>query len=337
MKKADRIIISRTDSIGDVVLTLPLAGKLKEVFPDATLIFLGRNYTRDVIALSNHIDEFVSWDDTKDLAEEEKIRFLQAVGADVIIHVYPQAETAKISAKAKIPQRIGSTGRLYNYRYCNKLVPLSRKNAKLHESQLNFKLLKPLIGKVDIPSLDEMQNYYGFDLKSKPDKTILSLLDKNKFNLILHPKSKGSAREWPLEKYTELINILPPERFAIYISGTAEEGLLLNDFLKDNNNKVTDLTGKFTLDEFISFIGSADGLLAASTGPLHLAAALGKLAVGIYPPIKPMDPGRWSPVGSNAQVVVKDKVCSDCRKSLHCICINEISARQVANIILENV
>jgi heptosyltransferase-3 len=53
------IIISRTDSIGDVVLTLPMAGIIKQFLPQSNIIFLGRNYTKDVIALSEHVDEFV--------------------------------------------------------------------------------------------------------------------------------------------------------------------------------------------------------------------------------------------------------------------------------------
>jgi hypothetical protein len=39
-----RIILCRTDRIGDVILTLPMAGVLKEKFPGCTVIFLGRNY-----------------------------------------------------------------------------------------------------------------------------------------------------------------------------------------------------------------------------------------------------------------------------------------------------
>jgi len=99
---------------------------------------------------------------------------------------------------------------------------------------------------------------------------------------------------------------------------------------------VIDLTGYFELNEFIAFINHSDGLVAASTGPLHIASALGKLVVGIYPPIKPMHPGRWAPIGKNAHFVVVNKECSDCRKSLNCHCMNEVSPEQVMKIILEN-
>jgi ADP-heptose:LPS heptosyltransferase len=331
-----KIIISRTDAIGDVVLTLPLAGALKQQFPECELVFLGRNYTRDVVVLSENIDRFLSWDEAKDLSENEKAHFFKKENADAIIHVFPKQEIAKASAKAKIPYRIGSTGRIYHYRYCNKLVPLSRKNSPLHEAQLNFKLLKPFIGSVEIPSLEEIQNYYGLKQEKYSIGSLPNLLDPQKFNLILHPKSKGSAREWPLENYSALISLLTDTRFKIFVTGTDEEGKMLNEFLNKNKEKVTDLTGKFTLKQLIDFIGQADGLVAASTGPLYLAASLGKLAIGIYPPIRPMDPGRWAPIGKNAHFLVLDKACNDCRKTLNCHCINDISPKLVVDLISEN-
>jgi len=44
-----RIIISRTDNLGDVILTLPMAGILKQRFPDSTIIFLGKKYTKPLV------------------------------------------------------------------------------------------------------------------------------------------------------------------------------------------------------------------------------------------------------------------------------------------------
>ena len=81
-----------------------------------------------------------------------------------------------------------------------------------------------------------------------------------------------------------------------------------------------------SLTQFISFISHCDGLLANSTGPLHIAAALGKDALGIYPPIPPIHPQRWKPVGVKAKSFVVDKVCFDCKgKNVFCHCITEVN------------
>jgi len=90
-----------------------------------------------------------------------------------------------------------------------------------------------------------------------------------------------------------------------------------------------------SLPEFITFIGKADGLVAASTGPLHLAAALGRIAIGIYPPIRPMHPGRWAPIGQNASFLVVEKDCSDCRKNMNCLCMKAIEASAVRDKLIQ--
>ena len=95
------------------------------------------------------------------------------------------------------------------------------------------------------------------------------------------------------------------------------------------------MTGKMKLDELISFISKADGLVAASTGPLHIAAALGKHALGIYPPIRPMHAGRWGPLGIHAETIAPDKNCVACKSNpAACSCMNEITPRMVSDRVL---
>jgi ADP-heptose:LPS heptosyltransferase len=77
-------------------------------------------------------------------------------------------------------------------------------------------------------------------------------------------------------------------------------------------------------------INDCDGLVSASTGPLHIAAALRKYALGLYPPIKPIHPGRWAPLGNKAEYLVLDKKCNDCRRTLDCQCIRSIKPEEVA-------
>ena len=49
-----KIILSRTDAIGDVILTLPVAAYLEQVFPETQIIFLGKDYTKDIIENVSH-------------------------------------------------------------------------------------------------------------------------------------------------------------------------------------------------------------------------------------------------------------------------------------------
>ncbi|NCA74778.1 MAG: lipopolysaccharide heptosyltransferase family protein [Alphaproteobacteria bacterium] len=340
-----RIILSRTDSIGDVVLTLPVAGVLKERFPGSTIIFIGRSYTRPVIEQCRYVDQFVDWDEIRIGSSRTKFAllriftkchaegpaaFLASLRADVIVHVFPVRELCKAAKMAGIPWRIGTSHRFFTWFTCNRLVHLSRRKSVLHEAQLNLKLLEPLGIRRDF-SLQEIPGYYGLTGRAARNENYSGADGSKKglFNLIIHPKSKGSAREWGLENFGKLIDLLPADRFNILVTGTAAEGERMRDFLHRYRDRITDLTGRLSLSELIALISRSDGFVSASTGPLHLAAALGIRAVGLYAPMRPIFPQRWAPLGERASFLVLNKKCDACRHSGDCSCIRSITPAEV--------
>lgn len=329
------IIISRTDAIGDVVLTLPMAGWLKEKYPQSRILFFGKTYTHAVIKSCAALDGFINYDDFEKRSEKDRALFLKEYNADVIIHVYPRKSIAEAAKSARIKMRIGTTNRVFHWLTCNTPVRLSRRNSDMHESVLNFRLLKPL-GYKDEISTQEISTYYKIRKPEHVTDEFTSLLSKDKINLILHPKSHGSAREWSLKHFAELISLLPEKDFKIFITGGEKETDALSYWSKDLPASVTNLSGKLTLPQLLDFIQNADGIIAASTGPLHIAAAMGKFALGIYPPIKPMDPTRWAPIGMNATFVVKPVSCDECRLAPEeCHCMNDLTPATISEMVLK--
>jgi ADP-heptose:LPS heptosyltransferase len=319
------IIISRTDSIGDVILTLPVAAVLKQHFPNTTIAFLGKSYTQPVIAACKHVDVFI---DVEDFLNNNIL--IAGEKPDCILHVFPVSRVAKRAKQLKIPLRIGTTNRLYHWFSCNKLVKLSRKKSDLHEAQLNLKLLEAF-GITESFSLQQIGQLFGLEKIQPLPSALTSLIQKDKYNVILHPKSQGSARDWPLENFLQLIESLNKDKFNIFISGTAKEKELIKWLFDKAGNQATDITGKMSLPEFIAFIQQCDGLVANSTGPIHIAAALGKDALGIYPPMRPIHPGRWAPLGANAQVFVLNKECVACKGNANpCQCIMDVPAAWIS-------
>ncbi len=324
------IILSRTDNIGDVVLTLPLASVIRKKIPGAKIYLLAAGYIRPLADSCEHLHGFIDWNNLRSLDKDEQTTFIRSIKADAILHIYPNAEIARLARRAQIPLRIGTSHRLLHWLYCNRLVSFTRKNSNLHEAQLNFKLAAPL-GIDAIPSLDELKTEYG--LSRIPPLHDKNLIDAGRFNLILHPKSRGSAREWDWKQWNILADILPADEFKLFVTGTEAEGKDIRKNLLAVHPQITDLTGKLDFSQLIAFISHADGLIAASTGPLHIAAALGKKAIGLFPPIKPMHPGRWAPLGPDASYLVLDKICSDCRGETYCTCINSITPQQVKKLL----
>ena len=321
------ILLSRTDNLGDVLLTLPTAGLLRKYFPGVKIYFLGKSYTKPVIEACTHIDGFL---DRASLMRKGGMKRLKSLAFDAIIHVFPDKEVARLASRAGIPVRIGTNHRLFHLLYCNKLVNLGRKNSMLHEAVLNMKLLKPL-GIENLPELNEIADLYGI-FPSSAGAAMKEKVAGDRFNVLLHPKSKGNGREWPLRHYSALARLLPSEQFQLYITGTREEGERIWEECPELFDLAKDMTGKFTLSELIDFIAAADAMVASGTGPLHLAAALGKYAVGIYPPLRPIHPGRWAPIGNHAVFLVENQPkCTLCKKTGDCACIRAIMPEQVRN------
>lgn len=325
------IIVSRTDKIGDVVLTLPLVGLIRQQYPDARIVFLGRSYTAPVLQCCSHIDEIWDWDKIR--LENPTQTSDRLKGIDCILHVFPQKEIAQWAQRAGIPKRIGTMSRLFHWTSCTQRILLRRKSSPLHESQLNIMLARRWLALEDAPSLEQIKTLYGLTPRSELPTTIEPLLTRHGFHLALHPLSFGSAREWPLSHYVTLIESLSDEPVHIYLTGGPREQQSIQKtfaHLLDSRQSVTILAGKLSLPEMISFIGRCNGLVAASTGPLHIAAALGIHALGLYPPIRPMHPGRWGPIGKRAQAVVARPHCNSCRKMpQNCLCMSAISPETV--------
>ena len=300
------ILLSRPDSIGDVMLTLPMAGLLKHRFPGIRIVFLGRGYTAPVLRCCRYVDEILTLEELEALSDDAAVEVLKNVNADAVVHVFPHRKVAQWCRKARIPLRIGTTNRWWHWLTCNARVPFSRRRSDLHEAQLNINLLHPF-SITQIPEHDTLARLSGF-VAPPPDDVVKGLLRSDRRNIILHPLSKGSAVEWGLDHFTELIQLLDPQRYHVIISGTEQEAGRYRTALPMHLAHVTDAGGKLGLDRLIQLIGACDALVAASTGPLHIAAACGIRAIGLYSPKRPIHPGRWAPIGKDAVALVAEGV-----------------------------
>ena len=318
-----RIMISRTDSIGDVLLTLPICSWLKEKHLKSSILFLGNTYTRPIVDLYSSVDSFVNWDDFSSLSKKEKLKKWKELDIDVIIHVFPNKKIAQLAKKAKTKIRVGTSHRLYHLWTCNKRVSFTRKKSDLHESQLNHELLRPL-GLKEIPSLNTIIKTTKF--LSTPKVSLPNELSTLTNVTVLHPKSKGSALEWPIERYFELASILAKQGSIIVFTGTKSEGELFKEEIPKHKN-IIDATGVLNLTQLVLLISGAKNFVACSTGPLHIAAYLGVNTVGIYSSRRPIHPGRWGAIGNSVNNLVCDDETSMKRKEW--VSVGGISVKKV--------
>ncbi len=297
-----KIIVARTDRIGDVVLSLPVFASLKKCLPGVELVAMVRKETSDIVRLFHAVDRILLYQpDDRISSIAGKFR---DEAADVILALYPRFRFVAAAALAGIPIRVGTAFRWYSFLF-NKKVREHRKDSIKHEAEYNISLAATIgcgqkIMDIDItPEAGSLEKVTDF----------LSKREIKKF-IMVHPGSGGSARAWPESKFRDLVKEISGDLdIDVLVTGTEPERGMCNR-IASGNPRAIDVAGQFSLTEFIALLSRADIFISNSTGPIHLSAAVGTPVVGIYPNNKPMSPGRWAPL-TERKIILTPKDGSD--------------------------
>jgi heptosyltransferase II len=146
----------------------------------------------------------------------------------------------------------------------------------------------------------------------------------------LAPGAVGPSKRWPLASYADLARRLAAEGHWIWVIGGPGEKELAA-VIADGAD-VRDLTGP-DLRNAIFALASATVAISNDSGLLHVAAALGTPAIGIFGPTSPW---HWAPLNPIAAVIetTGELPCRPCHKPVcrlgHHRCMRDISVDQVA-------
>ena len=151
--------------------------------------------------------------------------------------------------------------------------------------------------------------------------------------IALQPGTRWPTKCWPAEYFAELVRQLavqfPDTRFAIL--GTAEDRPLGEMISRGAPERCLNLCGQTKLLEMVEWLRRCELMVTNDTGPMHVAAALGKPLVALF---GPTEPRRTGPYGHLENVLRIDLPCSPCLKS-HCVyekpneCLKAISPAMV--------
>jgi ADP-heptose:LPS heptosyltransferase len=320
-----KVVIVRNDRIGDVVLTLPMAEVLKRS-GECVIYFMGRDYTRELVEASPYIDEFINWDELKNLSAFDIAKRLKQYKFDEVYMVSPGFKVSLAFFLAGVKIRTGTGYRWYSFLF-NKKIFEHRKTAEKNELEYNLSMLG-------------WQGDYNFppDFFARIPKFEKFPLDRSKILTIIHPGSGGSAADLPLEKFKELTAKLCADgRFQVYLTGSKEEIFKCETVKGESNAQI--LAGTFALGELISFIKEANLFISNSTGPLHIAAAAGCFTVGFYPRVVACSAERWGPYTKKKLIFKPETECSDCtlKQCARLECMNSIVSENIFAAIDEKI
>ena len=290
-----KILVVRTDRVGDVLLTTPISTALRQAFPCARISWLVRPYAAPLLQHNPDVDQ-VLVDDGGSSAE--LVARIRQEKFDVAIVALPRRRIAWALWRAGVPIRIGPASKPCSILFTKRLWQ-RRSEGKRHEADYNLELLEAL----------------GVPFKRHPTRFVLTeeelrdaraLLESQGISfsrplVILHPGSGGSSARWPLGHFMALGDRLQSGGCDVVVTGGPGENF--QDAMIGNMQRLPFIiaAGSVSLRQLAGVMSCADLLVTNSTGPLHLAVALGVPTVSIYSPIPTCDPTRWGPYPAYAE------------------------------------
>jgi lipopolysaccharide heptosyltransferase II len=129
------------------------------------------------------------------------------------------------------------------------------------------------------------------------------------------PGARWPNKRWPVAHYAELVRRLAADhtdlRFAVL--GGAEDRPLGDVIARANGPRCLDLTGQTTLPEMVEWLRLSAVVVTNDTGPMHVAAALGRPVVALFGPTEPRRTGPYGQVDRVLQL--PSLACVPCLKA----------------------
>ena len=317
--------------MGDIVHTLPTLNALRKRFPTAHISWLVRAGLEDILRGHRALNSVIIFKrnnpDLKHLLQ--LIRKLRTARYDLVLELQGDIRGGVLAWLSRAPIRLGFKAGSFRVEPINTIFTNFKiADEALHVIDKNLNFVHHLGAEIENIS-------FGITTGEAEKKSIDTFLGKEVDNgqkiVILHPGATWLTKRWPLEKYALLTdkikaNFADISVIITYGPGEREYG----EKIKSLSHSTPIVPPPTTLGELIALIERCEVLIGSDTGPLHLAAALGKKVIGFY---GPTDPLRNGPYGEGNVVIIKKELsCLPCwRKNCsHASCIRDITVSEVA-------
>jgi len=297
----ERLLILRMGALGDIVHTLPAVAALRKSFPRAQIDWLVDSKWSPILEGNPDVSKIISVDRHNWRNVLATIRQLRAARYTIALDFQSLYRSAILARLSGAPRRVGfdasyareSAASLF---YTTKVTPRLK-----HKVEHNLELAEGVGGRANeirfwLPTSREAREHV--------DRVLAAHAITDFF--VLSPGGGWASKCWPAERYGELHRALV-ERYGwrgVISFGPGERGLAENVQRAARPPASTDsaepLVELFNLPRLIALLRRAKFLVAADTGPLHLASALGTPVVGLY---GPTDPARNGPFSKHDVVV----------------------------------
>lgn len=305
-----KILLVRTDRIGEFLLTTPAIRAVRQAFPEAEITLIVGKNSYEIIEGSSLVNSIIKFEPT--LSEGhllDQLKFFKTIKGlrfDMAIIFNPSKFFNIISFLAGIPVRVGydrKLGFLLTHRIEDKKYLCEK-----HEVEYNLELTAA----AGVPAGDKRPD---FPLTDSAEKKVEALLASNATGanrtiIAVHPSVSNPDKMWPAERFAIICDRLAADFNAkIILIGAADERRIAEEVKAKMDKDVLDLTGALGLKELGAFLKRCAILISNDSGPVHIAAALGVPTVVFFGESRPGGSSkRWGPYGEGHVIISAPRV-----------------------------
>ncbi len=269
-----RILVVRLGAMGDVIHTLPAVASLKHSFPGSRITWVIESKWAALLEGNPFIESTIAVDRSSLAGFRKAFGELRADRFDFAVDFQGLTKSAAVAALARVERIYGfadSREGVASWFYSTKVTPHG-----VHMVDRNLDLAV---------AAGASNLVYCFPAPTgKPE----GQLPETEF-ILASPLAGWGAKQWPLEYYSALGRHIQQETgMTLVLNGASE---IAAEYTRPH---VSGLPG------LIDATRRAVAVVGLDSGPLHLAAALGKPGVAIF---GPTDPARNGPYRSALRVI----------------------------------
>ncbi len=297
-ESGERYLVVRLTALGDILHTLPAVAALRAAHPDARIGWVVERKWAPVLEGSPAISEIIPFERRSVWGAVRCVQALRRNHYTCAIDFQGLYKSSVIAALSGAPRRIGfergwaregGAAVLYSER----ITPVGR-----HVAELNYSLAEA--AGAARPATPE----YPLRVPAGGSASVrarLTELGIGKY-IVVGPAGSWGAKCWPAERYGEFCREFEKgsDLRVVVIHGPGEESIAQQ--VCRSAAPARPVIIPTTIEELMGLLAHARCMIAADSGPLHLAAALGTPVVGLY---GPTDPARNGPFVPGAVIVTE--------------------------------
>lgn len=334
-----RILVVQTQRLGDVLCSTPLFTALRSQFPLAHIEVLVHSPHDALLRENPDLNGIITYDrQTTHRSVINRLRFIAELRErqfDWALSIHAASSVAFALWHSGIPWRT-CVWRYGNYRKphwaqsFHQHIHQDRRVGQKHEIEHNLDVLREL-------GMDPWHRGYKVVLRPDERERVRELLrslgrDESKKLAVVHPGHGGGRQEWETARYAAVADGLVERGYQVAITGSKGERPLVSGVTYKMKQPALDLAGAVDLRGLAAVLGEASRFVSVSTGPMHLASAMGVPAVTLYGPTDlRIESTRFCPYGSPAAPVFSTIPCN-CAGAKTCsraVCMEGIASEAV--------